>query len=516
MDNIIYRKNLNIGSISAESDSEFLENCFIETTEYKEIIDFNNKKMILLGRTGIGKTALLNKVKKNVDVYIEVRPDTFVLQYITNVPFVSKLKEQGVNLDIFYKFLWLHEIISQIIKKYFAYNKKDFIQELKNKVKDKGRIAELSKYLSEYENIFFDEGSTEKITKDFENSIVAVLGNNMGGKVEGKLQESTKKEIQARASQYINKKQISQLKNIITLFKDYFNINKQRKIIVGIDNLDENWIDEDTKYKLIDALLNAIKLFIDIPNLKILLAMRADLFAKTCEETKRQNEKDVSYTLKINWTKEELINLINKRLQYMFEFKYKKNSKVLITDIFNFDINKIPASDYIVSRTMLRPRDIIEFINFCIEEADGQTNISAQNVLSAEKHFRRTRLDALKHEWNNIYGDVNPYIEIINKLGNNFKYKELDIEKTYATLENIVYNHMKNCNLFEKYMENNSDLYGKEQSVKETINIMYIMGLIGIKDENEIQYSTPNNPTLNPYDYYSNNLEFVVHPLFQI
>ena len=514
MSEILFRRNLNVGSNSAECDSEFLENCFIETTEYKEIMDFNNKKMILLGRTGSGKTALLNRVKNEVDVYIEVRPDTFVLQYITNVPFVASLKNQGVNLDIFYKFLWLHEIISQIIKKYFAYNKKDFLQEIREKVNDKGRIAELNRYLSEYDNIFFDEGSTEKITKDIENSLSATLGHSMGiiaGKVKGELKESEKVEIQAKASQYINKKQINQLKNIITIFKDYFKQNKQKKIIVGIDNLDENWIDDESKYKILDSLLNAIKLFIEIPNVKILLAMRADLLAKTCEVTKRQNEKDTSYTLKINWTKLNLENLLNKRLEYLLQFKYKKNSKISFNDVFDFDINGKPAYDYIIERTMMRPRDIIDFINYCIEDADGKTKMTAQNVLNAEEYFRRSRLEALSHEWYNNYGNIDSYIEIIKLLGNEFNYNEINIDDFYHQLETICYN----CPLFEKFMENNSDKFGKEKNIRETLNILYIMGLIGIKHETTTQFATPNSPTLNTYDFCKKDLKFVVHPLFK-
>ena len=65
MAEITFKRSMNIGTISAENDKEFLENCFIESPEYDEIRDFNNKNMILLGRTGSGKTALLNKIKDN-------------------------------------------------------------------------------------------------------------------------------------------------------------------------------------------------------------------------------------------------------------------------------------------------------------------------------------------------------------------------------------------------------------------------------------------------------------------
>ena len=412
MSEIVFKRSMNIGTISAESDKEFLEQCFIETPEFDELCDFNSKKMIILGRTGSGKTALLNKMKDNVDCYIEVKPDTFALQYITNVPFVKKMEQENVNLDIFYKFLWLHELISQIVKNYFAYNKRKLIDELSEKVSDFGRINQLKKYLNEYDGIFFDEGTTEKITKEIEKQVSGFIGNDIAN-INGKLSDSQKSEIETKASQYINKKQISQLKNIITLFKEYFGHNRQKKIVVVIDNLDENWIDISSKYRLIDALLNAIRLFVDVPNMKILLAMRADLLAKTCEITHRQNEKDESFTLRLNWTSKMLKSLLDKRIEYLFNYKYKKNTKISFSDMFNFYINNESASDYIISRTMMRPRDVISFVNHCISQADNESIINELDVLEAEKVFKQERYQALEHEWINIYGHIDTYFKII-------------------------------------------------------------------------------------------------------
>ena len=490
MAEITFKRSMNIGTISAENDKEFLENCFIETPEYDEIRDFNNKKMILLGRTGSGKTALLNKIKDNVDYYIEIRPDTFALQYITNVPIVSKLLDEGINLDIFYKFLWLHEILSQIIKQYFSYNHKKLIEALSEKISDLGRINQLKKYLSEYDGIFFDEGSTEKITKDIEKEVVGIIGSDIAN-LQGKLAANTRQEIEVKASQYINNKQIKQLKNIITLFKEYFSSNKQKEIVVYIDNLDDNWINNETKYRLIDALLNAIRLFVDIPNLKILIAMRADLLAKTCEITRRQNEKDESFTLRLNWSSKMLKDLLDKRIQYLFQYKYKKNTKIGFNDIFNFDVKSKNAGDYIIERIMMRPRDAINFVNLCIQEADNENNINEQNVLDAEKIFKRERYEALKHEWNNIYDNIEAYFRVIALLGNNFRYKDLFENKTYSEIETYIYDSYYMADKLSKNID--YDLQTKEKTIKVLLNILFTIGFIGIydKDTNKVDYSTP-------------------------
>lgn len=518
MSTITFKRNMNIGTISAEDDSEFLAECFLETPEYEELLEFPNKKMILLGRTGSGKTALISKIKEEVNVYIEIKPDTFALQYILNVPFIKRLKDENVNLDIFYKFLWLHELISQIIKHYFAYKNRKFVDELTQKVSDLGRIQQLKKYLYEYDGIFFDEGSTEKITKEIEKEATAIAGTEFT-QLKGKFTDNLKQEIQSKTSQYIHKKQIKQLKNIISLFKEYFINNRQKHIVVAIDNLDMNWIDDESKYQLIDALLNAIREFIDVPNIKILMALRADLLAKTCEVTKRQNEKDESLTLRINWTPRMIEELLDKRINYLFCNKYKKNTKLSFKDLFNFKINNQECTEYIIERTMLRPRDAIDFINKCISEADSCSLITIDNVLEAEKNYRSFRLIALDHEWASIYGDVNIYIQVIYYFGNTFEYRKLLETENYSTIETILYEQMRkrNDSLLNNFFNTNvQDKYRQERNIKELLNIMFTMGLIGIRRNvnDTLNFSTPLRPNLTEMDF-TENLSFEIHPLFR-
>ena len=120
IDEFKFKRSMNLGTGTAENDGEFLDKCFVETPEFESLLDYSDRKFILLGRTGSGKTALLRMVVERVDVPIQIRPDTFAMQYISNIPFIRELNELGINLEIFYKFLWLHEILSKIIKEYFA------------------------------------------------------------------------------------------------------------------------------------------------------------------------------------------------------------------------------------------------------------------------------------------------------------------------------------------------------------------------------------------------------------
>lgn len=512
---IVLKRNMNIGTGAAENDGEFLSECFLRTPEYSSLLDFDDKKMILLGRTGCGKTALMNMLKNDVDVFIPIKPEIFVFQYINNIPFVNAMKEEGINLEIFYKFLWMHEIISHIIKNYFAYHKKDFFKILSENTKNAGRISELKKYLDTYGNIFFEEQGITKLTAEIEKKIAGEMGYADFFKVKGTLTQSQKQELQTKASQCVNATQISQLKNVISLLKEYFDLNKQRKTIVTIDDLDQNWVDDDSKYKLIHALLDALRMFIDIPNLKVLVAMRADLLAKTCEVMNRQNEKDEAFTLKINWNENALIQILDKRINYLFRNKYQKSLNITFKDLFNCNINGNLAVNYIIERTMMRPRDAITFVNMCIAKADGYTHITSDAIINAEEEFKYNRLEALKHEWAYNYPNIEEYIKALYCLGNEFYYSDAIFK--YSEVEGILYASNKQSDpVVQSFLIcGKEDSFCQEASIKKLLNVLFTIGIIGFKDKrNNIVYASPNRPMLNELDY-SNNLKFVVHPLFQ-
>lgn len=517
MKKFLLRRTMNLGTGMAENDGEFLKKCFLETPEYETLLNFEVKKMILLGRTGAGKTALLKILLENKDlVPIEIKPATFMMQYITNVPFIRSMKEANLNLSVFYKFLWMHEIISNIIKQYFSYIKnKDFYVALSEILGTSGRMKELKNYLNQNDGVFYKEESIQRITSGLEHKVGVELGFQNFSYMAGSLSNEQKSEIQSKASQRLNTDQIKQLKNIITIFKEYFSKNKEKKIIVCIDDLDTGWIDENSKYELLSALIDSVKQFIEIPNIKILAAMRSDLLAKTISETKRQGEKDLAFTMKLNWTPHMLEDLVNKRLNYLFEYHYERKTKISFRDLFDCEISGVKGYDYVMQRTFLRPRDIIKFINICFDQADGNEYILPDNILNAETIYRKEMLDALKDEWQNIYPNVEVYIKTIRDvMGNEFAYQDaldkyIEISKCLTSMKWNV----KEDSIFHSFINSEENEYKKQEALKELINAMYAIGVLGIKTRNNnVLYSTPNKPQLDMLDY--DDSIFCMHPLF--
>jgi Cdc6-like AAA superfamily ATPase len=110
-DKIIFRKQDSIGVNDALDDSEFLHNCFIDLGDIKTIEDFSDPRCLIIGRTGVGKTALLSELRERKGArVIVVDAESLAMNYISNSSIVNGLMELGIDLNTFFKYLWRHVI----------------------------------------------------------------------------------------------------------------------------------------------------------------------------------------------------------------------------------------------------------------------------------------------------------------------------------------------------------------------------------------------------------------------
>lgn len=123
MANITYkfRKNIDIGSLDAESDHLLLK-AFVEKHELEVLEDINNVKSIIIGRTGAGKSALIKYIENNEDHVVRIDPESLSLRHLSNSDIINYFKKIDVKLDLFYKLLWKHVFIVELIKIYFNNN----------------------------------------------------------------------------------------------------------------------------------------------------------------------------------------------------------------------------------------------------------------------------------------------------------------------------------------------------------------------------------------------------------
>ncbi len=74
-----FRRHDTIGNPSAESDEQFLSACFVDTGALAILRDCADQRGIVLGRTGVGKTALLTTLTAREDHVVAINPHDLAL-----------------------------------------------------------------------------------------------------------------------------------------------------------------------------------------------------------------------------------------------------------------------------------------------------------------------------------------------------------------------------------------------------------------------------------------------------
>ena len=362
---VVFRRNFSIGAADAESDDQFLESCFLDTGVLDDIRDCENPKRILLGRTGSGKSALIKHLSAVESNLISLDPETLSLSYISNSNILNFLDSIGVNLDLFFKLLWAHVLTVELIaKKYKIQNessKKCFMEKIRLTLSgDKNKELAL-RYIEEWGENFWETTETRvkefttKLEKDLSGKIGdKLLENNISAAGGITLSEETKIEIKERANKVVNEVQVRDLTNVQKLLSQDIFSDPQERYYIVIDRLDENWVEESIRYRLIKALIETVRSFMSFRSVKIVLALRTDLFQRVIDRTRSsgfQQEKYESLCYRIRWSRNDLKELLNLRDNKLFRDKYTKLDVQVNNILPSGKIQQRSYLDYMSDRT---------------------------------------------------------------------------------------------------------------------------------------------------------------------
>jgi len=315
---------------------------------------------------------------------------------------------------------------------------RSFFDKLRNLFESDRRKDLALKYLEEHENSFFQTAHLriKEITGKLENSVHGAIAAKLGVidpelSVDRSTSVERKAEIVYLAQDIVSQAQLSELNTLFGIMKDELFNDHRPTYFIMIDKLDEGWIEDVFRYRLIRALLDTAREFAKIPGVKIILALRKDLIERVFQLTSdpgTQREKYQSHYLNIEWNKSQLIDILDKRIAALIRRRYTKMS-VTHADLLPMSVGKQGIADYLVERTHYRPRDVIMFFNACMEKAVDNPNITLSMLREAETEYSSARLRALCDEWRSDYQDLESYTSILKGQSPVFTLGELDLQK---------------------------------------------------------------------------------------
>ena len=152
----------------------------------------------------------------------------------------------------------------------------------------------------------------------------------------------------------------------------------QNPCFILIDDLDKFWVEEPVLYELIRALLLEIYDWSKVPNVKIVYALRDNVLHKLERDFRSrsyQREKLADQQLRLQWTRHELIDLANKRLAWLAGKSGDPNAPRLDSILPKRTSKRSSGIDYLLDRTLNRPRDLIDFLNHAISVSCWQKSL---------------------------------------------------------------------------------------------------------------------------------------------
>lgn len=339
-----------------------LQRYFVPIPEYNDI--FKGEYRYIIGRKGCGKTAILEKVKYEVENNALGFSKSLTLRNFP-LPLLRQLRDKSMSDKSQFVPIWKFLIIVEVCKMIA----KD------NGICDNSIKEEITEFL--VKNFPGDCAFVDTLTFLSKNQAkVSLLSKWIG--VEDSFERGRE------ATTYIHYQKAYDI-----LLDKVSNIRTESSYYIFFDELDEGYKARDTSIRLLLlALLRAIEdMFLEFEDLNInfrpLLALRSDIFDGL--EDNDLNKLD-DYLIRLNWsaqtsTQYSLKDIVNARICASLNLDKGIDAwDLIVEDNYDRDNSKRSLWDYMCNQTFEKPRDIIKYLKYC-KKTKGESEKLTYNVV---------------------------------------------------------------------------------------------------------------------------------------
>ena len=466
-------KKLMFGSDDAERDAKqgFLSKVFLKTALYDRIKA--DQCELVIGRKGAGKSAtcliLKNAFESEGMNVVLLTPESLSQQKI------QALQVNAINKEELYLQTWKYVLLVKISFEFIDLFNKSKIPNLHKLNGDFKAVRDFLKKQGEVENDF---GSN--LSGLFK--IFSKISVSFGG-FEGSLESNhTKPEHDL----------MDALSRFETRLKKLLGYLNNAEIVILIDKVDEIWDDTEESKFTISGLLRAIQILNEsLPMTKVMVFLRSDIF-----DTLKFHDIDKLNSLaeRLTWSETDLKQLIENRVRISANLNSRQVNEDIWEQVFEKSVKDQHSFQYVVSRTLRRPRETIQFCNRALRIAQDSHHekISADDILSAEIQYSTEKLRDLASEFLVQYAYLDGLLGLFQGFKPSFTRSEFDFRYQEAKdrLERI-------------YL----DL--QALSIEGIVQILYNIGFLGAEiDSAYIFFYNMPNLTLPQQERY------VIHPAF--
>ena len=378
-------RDLFLGDVVAELESDNLHEYFVETASYFRAID--NQSTILLGRRGTGKTAILysiasqfsNKADSHVAVLKPVGYETHGL--IRVLKEIRERAERGFLIESLWKFLIYSEIATSL--------KRGILQ----RPAHLDRTSDESTYLNYYEN------NLRILSPPFSERLDQALSSLEGI---GGITDASK--MRQRISEELHDQVIARLRYFLGTV-----LSGRQKLIVLIDGLDGPWAPGDHIDQLAELIGGLLEVIQHVPrdfgrsssNLKqvdarIVVLLRSDIFASIKHSLPEQDKLPIE---RVVWSDPHLLLRVLE-LRMLYGAPRNRTSSEIWSTLFPESLNGMSCSEFMLNSILPRPRDLIHLAKLAVRNAinRGNARVMPDDLLTAQSQYSQHAFESILYE----------------------------------------------------------------------------------------------------------------------
>lgn len=475
-------RNLNFGAPAAERDiNQGLKEYFYESESFRRLRD--SQKNIVLGNRGTGKSAIFKMLAENFKQkdfqIIELAPEDYSYEILNDV--LLKEKDGSWAKHGAYAAAWKYLIYVLTMKK-IAERNNSFLKKSCPKI-----------------FAFIRDNHPDGVYTKLD-WLISYLKRIEGVKI-GQYEAGLKtRELQS----------LYKLEEIHSLFGELTQACSRYPVAIFVDELDRGWdSSEDAKAFVAGLFQASISINQLTPNLKVYISLRKELY-DNIPALYEDSQKVWDLFEVIEWEEEDLLKMITKRISHSFPelARVSENDKWSFIFAETLDYRQTKSFNYIIDRTLYRPREVIQF---CTEAKDRAFNtmnfpINYSTVSEAEFQYSESRTKDIAAEYRFQYPGLLAVFESFRGMSYNFERDDLE----YHLLQ-LVTGELK-LPPESKWV--------RDQEAEYLISVLWQVGFLRAQAIGGLKAKRRSGSTyLGPHQISNLNLQninkFHVHPMFR-
>ncbi len=469
-----------LGEQTAEHDGKLLLNSFVETPEYRLVIETKDSTVIV-GRRGTGKSAMFAKLsdfwgsQKGANV-IRVAPEDYQTIIFRGIfkPFSGHYSHIRSTSKMIWRYGLLMEMLSHL--------------SIHFKTKDKVAL---------YPLVVEHVKRWQSRPADFFSQLAALVAPILksAAEVEDKIAS------------------LHQKLALINLERDFSDLMSKTSLrfFLLIDRMDEGYENDESGAAIVaGAIATAAELNKKHEHVRSVIFQR-DNILRSVQKFDPDYSRDIEgEVLPLHWNSYQLQNLVAKRLNQVFALNLENTQKIwdrcTANEGFGRELQGIEGFRKCLQFTLYRPRDLLLLLNQAFFNAgkDGRNSIVLADVEKTAKTISANRLEDLKKEYSSIFPSLTVAVSLFENGSPELTYLESlgQLDNMEATFRQV--------NAPPEVQQDYAIL--KNDGV---IRALYSIGFIGTHDENSNTFGFCHDGR-QPDKEFTIRDRILIHPCYWI